>query len=167
MPGYRVERWNALHPPNSAMLRYTLSSEGFEVFQWSDRPGTVYGPHKHGEDQSHWIVSGQLEISVRGGGTFQLGTGDRDFMPADTYHSARVIGEEPVLYLVGVKQPPPPSVKKPKRKPSAKRKSTAKGPTQQSKTAAKKPKSKPATKKQPATSKPKSGKPEKRSKKKT
>lgn len=30
-----------------------------------------------------------------------LEAGDRDFMPAETYHSARVIGDEAVLYLVG------------------------------------------------------------------
>ena len=29
--------------------------------------------------------------------------GDRDFMPAGTYHSARVAGDEPVMYLVGEK----------------------------------------------------------------
>ena len=167
MSGYKVERWTAFHLPNSAMLRYTLEAEGFEVFQWSDRPGTVYGPHKHAEEQSHWIVAGQLEIEVRGGGTFQLGAGDRDFMPADTYHSARVIGDEPVLYLIGVKQPMRPSIKKPKRKPPAKRKPTAKRPAQQSKTTAKKSKAISATKKQPAKVKRESEKPSRRSKKKT
>jgi mannose-6-phosphate isomerase-like protein (cupin superfamily) len=126
MPGYRVERWSAPHAPNSAMLRYTLTCEGFGVFQWSDRPGMIYGLHKHPEEQSHWIVSGHLEIEVRDGGTFQLGPGDRDFMPAETYHSARVIGDEPVLYLIGIKQTPPLSPKTTKRRPAAKRKPAVK-----------------------------------------
>ena len=101
---YRVEKWQELHVPNSAMLRHTLTTEGYDVFQWSDPPGMEYGSHKHDDDQSHWIISGSLELTVQGAGVFLLEPGDRDFMPAGTYHSARVIGEEPVMYLIGAKQ---------------------------------------------------------------
>ena len=145
---YRVERWIAFAPPNSAMLRYTLETEGFDVFQWSDHAGMVYGLHKHPEDQSHWVISGQLEIHVKSVGTFQLGPGDRDFMPGETYHSARVIGDEPVLYIVGIKRPAPiEPAKKLKRKSTAKSKPVAKPPAQRAKPAADKPKIKSATKK--------------------
>jgi mannose-6-phosphate isomerase-like protein (cupin superfamily) len=166
---YRIERWSAPHAPNSAMLRYTLVGEGYEVFQWCDRVGMFFGPHKHDEDQSHWIVSGQLEISMKDVGTFQLGPGDRDFMPAETWHSARVIGDEPVLYLIGIKQPPLPSEapRKPKRTPTTKRKPTVKktkpaGATEKSVT--KKPKRNPSTKRKAAVKK---GKPGKATKKKS
>jgi quercetin dioxygenase-like cupin family protein len=98
---YRVEKWRQFHPPNPAMLRHTLAFEGYTVYQWSDRPGSFYGMHKHPADQSHWVVAGSLEINIEGGGTYILEQGDRDFMPANTYHSARVIGDEPVVYLVG------------------------------------------------------------------
>jgi quercetin dioxygenase-like cupin family protein len=64
----------------------------------------VYGNHIHDEDQTHWILSGSLELTVERVGTFELNPGDRDFMPARTYHTARVIGDEPVMYLVGVKR---------------------------------------------------------------
>jgi len=165
---YRVERWTAHHAPNSAMLRYTLGAEGFDVFQWSDLPGMVYGLHKHPEDQSHWIVSGRLEIHVMNVGTFQLGPGDRDFMPSETYHSARVIGDEPVVYVVGIKKPVPiKSVNKPKRKSAAKPKPAAKPPSQRTKTAAKKPKTKTATKKKATAKSSTARKPTERSKKKT
>jgi quercetin dioxygenase-like cupin family protein len=100
---YRIERWSQLHAPNAAMMRHILVAEGFRVFQWSDLPEAVYATHKHHEDQSHWIVSGALELTIERVGTFVLAAGDRDFMPADTYHSARVVSEEPVLYLVGEK----------------------------------------------------------------
>jgi hypothetical protein len=49
------------------------------------------------------VISGSLELTVQGVGTFVLETCDRDFMAAGTYHSARVIGEEPVMYLIGAK----------------------------------------------------------------
>jgi len=101
---YRVERWNEISLPLSAMLRLRLTQENYEVFQWCDNPGMVYGNHMHAEDQSHWIISGTLEIAVEQVGTFELNAGDRDFLPAGAYHSARVIGEEPVMYLVGIKR---------------------------------------------------------------
>lgn len=102
---YRIEKWREVYPPNPAMLRLRLEAENYRVFQWSDRPGMTYGSHKHSEDQSHWIISGELEITVERAAPQVLKAGDRDFMPAETYHKARVLGESPVLYLIGEKQP--------------------------------------------------------------
>ncbi len=136
---YRVERWKEAYPPNPAMLRLTLVREGYEVFQWGDRAGMFYGPHKHPEDQSHWVISGTLEIHVKDQGTYRLEPGDRDFMPAETYHTAEVIGEAPVLYLIGSKavavEMPIPSFTK---KPNRSRKQPIKEPTARSKTVKKK-----------------------------
>lgn len=167
---YRVERWTAYHAPNSAMLRYTLESEGFGVFQWADGPGIFYGLHKHAEEQTHWIVSGQLEIHVKGAGTFQLGPGDRDFMPAETYHTARVISNEAVVYLIGIKKPAPASkspARKPKRKPATKRKPIKNQLAAGSMSPAKKnAKPKPAAGTKAVAKKPRVAKPSKRPKKK-
>lgn len=116
---YRVEKWKQVHAPNGAMLRLEMERSGYRVFQWSDNPGQVYGLHKHGESQSHWIISGKLEISVERVGTFLLEAGDRDFMPAETYHSARVIGDEAVLYLVGELTPAKKTRGRPKKSRSA------------------------------------------------
>jgi quercetin dioxygenase-like cupin family protein len=98
----QIERWHEASPPDAARLRQELEREGYSVFQWSDAPGTKYGPHAHGEDQSHWIISGELELRV-GRETYTLRPGDRDFLPADTIHSAFVPGGEPVTYLIGAK----------------------------------------------------------------
>jgi quercetin dioxygenase-like cupin family protein len=103
MAGLRVERWQEIYAPNAAMLRYILVSEGYRVFQWGDAPEAVYALHKHAEEQSHWIISGALEITIDGGESYVLEAGDRDFLPAQTWHSARVVGEESVVYLVGEK----------------------------------------------------------------
>ncbi|MBX3243279.1 MAG: cupin domain-containing protein [Acidobacteria bacterium] len=101
MDKYRVEQCAELQTPGVALMRLVLDREGYSVYQWCDQPETEYGMHFHNEAQSHWIISGQLEITVQSVGTFLLKAGDRDFMPANTYHSARVIGEEPVMYLIG------------------------------------------------------------------
>ena len=103
-PGSRVEKWQQIYFPNPGMLRHAMTVEGYDVFQWADRPGVEYGSHRHDEEQSHWVLSGSLELTVQGIGVFVLEPGDRDFMPAETYHKARVVGEEPVIYLIGAKR---------------------------------------------------------------
>jgi len=103
MSDYRIERWTQPYAPNPAMLRFTMEREGFRVYGWTDRAEAVYGQHKHDEDQTHWIISGALELTIEKVGIFTLEAGDRDFMPAGTYHSARVVSEEAVVYLIGEK----------------------------------------------------------------
>jgi quercetin dioxygenase-like cupin family protein len=97
-----IEKWSEGNQPDAADLKQRLQSEGYSVFQWSDAPGTRYGPHAHAEDQSHWIISGALELRV-GHETYTLRAGDRDFLEANTIHSASVPGDEPVVYLIGAK----------------------------------------------------------------
>jgi quercetin dioxygenase-like cupin family protein len=100
---FKVERWTRDKSPNAIELRAELESEGYSVFQWSDSPGTYYSPHQHPEDQSHWIISGELELKVEGQ-SYTLQAGDRDFLPAGTVHEAVVPGASPVIYLIGAKR---------------------------------------------------------------
>jgi len=81
----RVERWTDANPPDPEQLHRRLIDEGYSVFQWSDAPGTKYGPHAHTEDQSHWILSRELELRV-GDENYVLRAGDRDYLPANTIH---------------------------------------------------------------------------------
>ena len=99
----RVERWNEREAPDARELRRRMEEEGYSVFEWIDAPGTVYGPHAHAEDQSHWIISGTLELSV-GDEHYALSAGDRDYLPAYTRHSAAVRGDEAVIYLIGARK---------------------------------------------------------------
>jgi mannose-6-phosphate isomerase-like protein (cupin superfamily) len=99
---FEIERWIEDAPPDAKLLRQQLEDEGYSVFQSSDSPGTKYGPHAHDEDQSHWIVSGELELRI-GYEIYTLRAGDRDFLPANTMHSAFVPGKIPVTYLIGAK----------------------------------------------------------------
>ncbi len=101
---YTVVRWDREETPEAAELKEALESDGYSVFQWSDGPGAVYSSHSHGDDQSHCIISGELELDVEGYGKVVLRAGDRDVMPAGTVHAARVIGGEPVHYLIGTKR---------------------------------------------------------------
>ncbi len=102
MANVQIKRWREIFEPNAAMLRFELAGEGYRVFQWSGLPDTIQVLHRHGEDQSHWVISGSLEITIKDE-SYVLEAGDRDFMPAEIWHSTRVIGEETVVYLVGEK----------------------------------------------------------------
>jgi quercetin dioxygenase-like cupin family protein len=98
----RVEQWDEAGTPSAGELRRRMEVEGYSVFEWSDPPGRVYAPHAHAEDQSHWVLSGALALRADGR-EYVLRAGDRDFLPANTVHSARVVGDEPVVYLIGAK----------------------------------------------------------------
>jgi quercetin dioxygenase-like cupin family protein len=98
----KVERWGGGGPPDKETLRKQMEAEGYSVFEWTDAPGTSYGPHSHAEDQSHWVVSGALTLRV-GWEEYTLRAGDRDYLPAHTEHSAVVPRDEPVLYLIGAR----------------------------------------------------------------
>lgn len=100
---FEFERWTKDEKPNAAALREQLHAEGYEVTEWTDAAGTVHTLHSHVEDQTHWIISGKLEFTVERQ-TYVLYAGDRDFLPANTPHSAFVPGREPVRYLIGVKK---------------------------------------------------------------
>src|SRR5437764_2541972 len=73
----QIKRWTDSSPPNPEELKQRLRNEGYSVFQWSDAPGAKYGPHAHAKDQSHWIISGELELRV-GHESYSLRAGDRD-----------------------------------------------------------------------------------------
>jgi quercetin dioxygenase-like cupin family protein len=100
----QVRRWDKKGSPDERTLSAELEAEGYSVYSWTDRPGTTYPAHTHDDDQSHWIVRGAIALTVNGS-EYVLEAGDRDWLPAGTVHTARVVGGEPVTYLVGAKRP--------------------------------------------------------------
>ena len=98
-----IIRWQKHESPNPKELRRELENEGYSVFEWTDAPGTTYEPHVHDDDQSHWIISGALQLTVEGE-TYVLQAGDRDFLSAQTTHAAFLPGDKPVRYLIGSKK---------------------------------------------------------------
>jgi quercetin dioxygenase-like cupin family protein len=98
----KVARWQGPGTPDEATLRALLEADGYSVYAWTDASGATYPPHTHADDQSHCIVRGALALTV-GGEEYVLRAGDRDWLPAGTVHAARVVGDEPVTYLIGSK----------------------------------------------------------------
>ncbi len=102
-----VKRWTGFSAPQSAMLWLQLSNEGYSVTQWTDRVGAVYGLHFHPEEQVHWVISGEVEITTQEVGKnniYRLKSGDRDLIKPNVFHTLREVGGTELLYLVGVKR---------------------------------------------------------------
>jgi quercetin dioxygenase-like cupin family protein len=97
----RLERiaWDGPAPPTEAALRARLAVEGFEPLAWTDAPGARYAPHAHENDESLWVLAGEITFEVAGA-SYRLGPGDRLRLPAGTRHAATV-GADGATYLIG------------------------------------------------------------------
>lgn len=99
----RFERWDPQDGPVSEkrMMR-VMESEGYETSSHTYRPGTVFPPHEHTQEKCDAVIEGTLRLTVAGV-AFDLGPGDRLYLPAGTRHAAEVIGSATVLSLDGTR----------------------------------------------------------------
>ena len=95
-------RWSEQHSDADA-LRQQLQSEGFNAYQWTGRPGGIYLDYIHTQDEVVCVLSGTAAVKVANAhGTVEAG--DRMDVPANTYHSITVTGEEPLVVLTGMRR---------------------------------------------------------------
>jgi quercetin dioxygenase-like cupin family protein len=97
-----VIRWNKPKKPTLDELQMMLTAEGLEHEMYSDSPGTKYGRHKHSFDDFIVIVAGKMRIATDTQ-DWLMKPGDRLDLPANTAHSAEVVGREEVQYLSAAK----------------------------------------------------------------
>src|SRR4029450_5628067 len=95
MPNVRLDRWQESDGPltESRMMRL-MESEGYEVASYAYREGTVFAPHEHAQDKCDAVLEGVLRVTV-GSDAYDLGPGDRLYLPAGTRAAAEVIGGRP------------------------------------------------------------------------
>jgi hypothetical protein len=100
----QLTRWNQGTKPSLEALRLALGKQGYRVSVWTDTPGTVYPVHLHEFAETRWVVRGSLRVGVPERNVeVVLGAGDRlDLDPEESYW-ADVEDEQPVMYLVGIK----------------------------------------------------------------
>ena len=94
--------WESATPPDEAALRGQLEGEGFSVMRWHDPPGRTYAPHRHGHDESLWVVRGAIVFRIDGC-DYRLGPGDRLMLPRGTVHAAEAAAGG-VTYLIGERE---------------------------------------------------------------
>ncbi len=80
-------------------LKKILETEGFPiVYEWHDKPGTVYENHTHQGKVSFYVIEGSVSFS--GGIQKVVSTGERFDVPVGIEHGAKV-GENGCQYVVG------------------------------------------------------------------
>ena len=84
-------------------LKKQLSSEGFDAYQWTGRPGGAYLDYIHTQDEVVCVLSGTADVKVADE-TDTLKQGDRVDVPANTYHSLTVTSKEPLVVLTGMRK---------------------------------------------------------------
>jgi quercetin dioxygenase-like cupin family protein len=103
MSEVRLERWDpADGPATEKRMMSVLETEGFEVAVYAYREGTTFPPHEHAQDKCDAVLEGTFRLTV-GDAVFDLGPGDRLYLPAGTRHSAEVVGAKTVVSLDGTR----------------------------------------------------------------
>ena len=94
--------WSEEYPDTDALKRQ-LTSEGFDAYQWTGRPGGAYLDYIHTQDEVVCVLSGTADVKVADEqGTVEAG--DRMDVPANTYHSITVTSEEPFVVMTGMRR---------------------------------------------------------------
>lgn len=96
-----VSRWSERHgdgTPDAEVLRAELEERGYTVSRHVYRPGTYFDEHEHARDKIDAVVSGRFRMTA-GGDEAVLEAGDWAEIAAGTTHTAKVLGDEPVVSL--------------------------------------------------------------------
>jgi quercetin dioxygenase-like cupin family protein len=103
MADVRLERWASSDGPlTEKRMMGLMESEGYEVASYAYRQGRMFPPHEHAQEKCDAVLQGLLRVVV-GDQTFDLGPGDRLYLPAGTRHSAEVVGAATVVSLDGTR----------------------------------------------------------------
>jgi quercetin dioxygenase-like cupin family protein len=101
MDAPRLERWSRRDGSlTEKRLMRVLELEGYDVLVYTYRAGTVFPEHEHPRAKCDAVLEGVLRVTV-GAEAFDLGAGDRLYLPAGTRHTAQVMGSGTVLSLDG------------------------------------------------------------------
>lgn len=85
---------------NERELSQQLEREGFaHTYVWQDGPNTFYPDHMHDSETAHFILSGEMTLTMNGRAA-TYGPGDRRDVPAGAVHSAKM-GPQGCRYLIG------------------------------------------------------------------
>lgn len=83
-------------------MQHKMLSLGYRATQYNYPPGCDFPEHTHSFDKLDGVLCGQFEIQIKGR-TVLLQAGDMIYIPAHELHAAKVMGNQAVISLDGVK----------------------------------------------------------------
>ena len=81
-----------------AAIKQALKDEGYNIYVYSYPGGMYFPPHSHDHDTVHIVLSGSLKVIIDEVDHILL-PGERFIVPADTLHSAEILGDSPVVCI--------------------------------------------------------------------
>lgn len=71
-----------------------LKEEGFKnIYDWKDKPGTGYKPHKHRGKVSFYLIEAAIEMHFENGKKILIKAGERMDVPPGVIHTA-IVGKD-------------------------------------------------------------------------
>ncbi|MCG6863106.1 MAG: cupin domain-containing protein [Chromatiaceae bacterium] len=100
----QIEHWDASRDGEltEAGMRRKLEDRGYTVSKYVYPPGTYFPEHDHGVDKIDGVLSGRFRMGMQGH-SIVLEAGDLLVVPKHVFHSAEVVGEEPVVSLDAIR----------------------------------------------------------------
>lgn len=100
----KIERWNRETDGEltETSFRRKIGKLGYRVTCYTYPPGTMFDVHTHPVDKIDGVLSGRFRIGMHGDSAV-LEPGDFVHVPAETEHTAEVVGSEPVVSLDAVR----------------------------------------------------------------
>ena len=74
--------------------------KGFSCDIWIDPPGQAWENYVHNTDELFMVINGDMEIEINGK-IFHPLPGEEIFIPRQSYHSVRTLGETTAQWLYG------------------------------------------------------------------
>lgn len=99
----RFVKWQKPAPPSETEAEAQLQQDGYDVFRWTDVPGSQYPQHQHHVDECIWVLSGEITFVIEEA-AYRLQAGDRLYLPSKIRHTAQVPKNITATYLVGQKR---------------------------------------------------------------
>ena len=100
----QIEHWDPARDGEltEANMRRKLQARGYIVSRYVYPPGTYFPEHDHGVDKIDGVLSGRFRMALQGGSAI-LEAGDLLAVPKHVLHSAKVVGDEPVVSLDAIR----------------------------------------------------------------
>jgi len=100
----QIEHWDPARDGalTEANMRRKLEDRGYRANTYVYPPGTYFAEHDHGVDKIDGVLSGRFRMTMQGGSVV-LEAGDLLAVPKHVFHSAEVVGDDPVVSLDAVR----------------------------------------------------------------
>ncbi len=100
----QIEHWDIKRdgPLSEEAMWRKLEARGYSVSRYTYPPGTFFPDHDHAVDKIDAVLAGRFRMTLQGKEVV-LEAGDLLVVPKHVFHTAEVVGDQPVVSLDAVR----------------------------------------------------------------